>query len=163
MSETTTVPPAGPGPTTKIDFQISVDCADPHAQARFWAAVLGYEVEVYEGFIRGLMEKGHVGEDDVMEVDGVLHWRGAAAIRRRGASKEQARESGGRLLFQSVPELKTAKNRLHLDLHVEEGHREAEVKRLESLGATVLYEYDGREGRWTTLADPEGNEFCIAD
>ena len=54
------------------------------------------------------------------------------------------------------------KNRVHLDLHVGEDRREAEVERLTGLGASRLW--DGQQGphRWVTMADPEGNEFCVA-
>lgn len=68
---------------------------------------------------------------------------------------------GRRLLFQRVPAGKTAKNRLHLDLHVGPERREAEVARLEGLGARVLYHADEPVGVWSTMADPEGNEFCV--
>ena len=63
-----------------------------------------------------------------------------------------------------MPEPKTVKDRIHLDLHHLEGDeaREAEVARLIELGATKLW--DGQQGpqRWVTMADPEGNEFCVA-
>jgi predicted enzyme related to lactoylglutathione lyase len=74
--------------------------------------------------------------------------------------------TGGPVLgFQRVPEDRAGKNRLHLDLVVAEGGREAEVARLVGLGATVLGERGGdAEGFvWTTLTDPEGNEFCVAE
>jgi predicted enzyme related to lactoylglutathione lyase len=77
-----------------------------------------------------------------------------------GASAEFAAVSGDDLtyLFFAVPENKTAKNRMHLDL--EAADREAEVERLLSLGASHLGDHD--EGvRWTVMADPEGNEFCV--
>jgi predicted enzyme related to lactoylglutathione lyase len=69
---------------------------------------------------------------------------------------------GVTLTLQRVPEPKTAKNRMHLDLLVED--LEKAVARLESLGATRLtvsarQEFDQR---WYVLADPEGNEFCVA-
>ncbi len=53
------------------------------------------------------------------------------------------------------------KNRVHLDLHVGDERREAEVERLIALGASRLW--DGQQGpnRWVTMADPEGNEFCV--
>jgi hypothetical protein len=65
------------------------------------------------------------------------------------------------VLFQVVPEPKTVKNRVHLDLHVGAERRPEVVERLVGLGATVLWE--GREGpsTWVTMADPEGNEFCV--
>ena len=64
-----------------------------------------------------------------------------------------------RLLFIRVPEGKTVKNRLHLDLQAED--MEAEVTRLAELGATVLEERKLADHTWTVLRDPEGNEFCI--
>ncbi|MBK1784706.1 VOC family protein [Prauserella cavernicola] len=63
------------------------------------------------------------------------------------------------LLFQPVPEGKTGKNRLHLDVAPAEGDQYAEVDRLAGLGATVLS--DESRHPWVVLADPEGNEFCV--
>jgi predicted enzyme related to lactoylglutathione lyase len=74
--------------------------------------------------------------------------------------------TGGPVLgFQEVPEERAGKNRLHLDLGAAAGGRAVEVARLVGLGATVLGERGGdAEGLvWTTLADPEGNEFCVAE
>jgi Glyoxalase-like domain len=67
--------------------------------------------------------------------------------------------------FQKVPEERAGKNRLHLDLGAPVGERQAEVERLVGLGATVLGERGGdAEGMvWTTLTDPDGNEFCVAE
>jgi hypothetical protein len=67
--------------------------------------------------------------------------------------------AGSPLLVQGVPEGKAGKNRMHLDLHVSDPA--AEIERLVALGARVVG--DGALGdiRWTTLADPEGNELCI--
>ena len=72
---------------------------------------------------------------------------------------------GGPLLaFQRVPEPRSGKNRLHLDLGAPTGGRQAEVERLVELGATVLGERgDPAVFAWTTLTDPEGNEFCIGE
>jgi predicted enzyme related to lactoylglutathione lyase len=74
-------------------------------------------------------------------------------------------EGGPVLGFQAVPEGRAGKNRLHLDLVAATGGRQAEVERLVELGATVLGERGGdAEGFvWTTLTDPEGNEFCVAE
>ena len=74
-----------------------------------------------------------------------------------------AEESTGQLalLFLSVPEGKTAKNRMHLDLGCDD--RRAEVARLVALGATHLGDHDEFGISWSVLTDPEGNEFCIAD
>ncbi|MEW2219458.1 VOC family protein [Streptomyces sp. NPDC006990] len=70
---------------------------------------------------------------------------------------------GRRLLFQDVPEAKSGKNRLHIDVHSGPDGREALVARLEGLGATRLREVDqGPAGHWWVLQDPEGNEFCAA-
>ena len=65
------------------------------------------------------------------------------------------------MLFQTVPEPKTVKNRLHLDVRVGAGRREAEVARLLALGATELWRGSQGPFEWVTLADPEGNEFCV--
>lgn len=59
------------------------------------------------------------------------------------------------LSFVQVPEGKTVKNRVHLDVSV--GDRDAEVTRLVGLGGRVVASYD----TWTTMADVEGNEFCV--
>lgn len=64
------------------------------------------------------------------------------------------------MMFIQVPEGKTAKNRMHLDLGATD--RAAEVERLVGLGATVIHEKHEFGFAWTTLADPEGNEFCVA-
>lgn len=63
------------------------------------------------------------------------------------------------LSFLRVPEAKAGKNRVHLDLATDD--IDAEVARLESLGATVFAAYT-EGGRWTTMLDVEGNEFCVA-
>ena len=62
--------------------------------------------------------------------------------------------------FIKVPEAKSAKNRMHVDLRADD--REAEVARLEGLGAKRLADHDEQGVRWTTMGDVEGNEFCIA-
>jgi hypothetical protein len=76
--------------------------------------------------------------------------------------KERGTGLGRRLLFQRVPEAKTVKNRLHLDLHPGPERREAEVERLTELGAGVLRRVSEPAGVWVVMADPEGNEFCVA-
>ena len=66
------------------------------------------------------------------------------------------------LLFINVPDDKVVKNRVHLDLRPVGATREDEVARIVELGATQLGDFrrpDG--GGWITLADPEGNEFCV--
>lgn len=66
-------------------------------------------------------------------------------------------------LFIKVPEPKTAKNRVHIDLDVDDRAAvQAEVARLTALGATVIRAPQEEWGRyWATMQDPEGNEFCI--
>jgi hypothetical protein len=139
-------------------LQLTFDCTDPHAQARFWAAALDYEVDDHHEMIGGLIESGQVPADseDVVTVDGRRSWRQYASASPRDAA------DGNRLLFQAVPEPKTAKNRLHLDLHAPDGERDAKVAALIELGATKLW--DGQLGpmSWVTLADPEGNELCVS-
>jgi hypothetical protein len=68
-------------------------------------------------------------------------------------------ESAPALMFIAVPEGKTVKNRVHLDLGAED--REAEVARLLGLGATRHSDHDENGFQWTTLLDVEGNEFCV--
>ena len=60
-----------------------------------------------------------------------------------------------------MPEAKTVKNRVHLDVRVGADRREAEVARLVGLGATELRRAAQGPFEWVTLADPEGNEFCV--
>jgi predicted enzyme related to lactoylglutathione lyase len=66
------------------------------------------------------------------------------------------------LLFQKVPEKKTVKNRVHLDFGAKR-KMEEEVARLVGLGAKVVAVRSLEDLRWTVLADPEGNEFCVSD
>ena len=69
---------------------------------------------------------------------------------------------GTGMLFIPVPEDKTAKNRLHLDLSPDRGTRDQMVETAVSAGATIVGDHRGPDGKgWVTLTDPEGNEFCI--
>ena len=73
-------------------------------------------------------------------------------------------ETGHSLLFIEVPDAKTVKNRIHLDLRPRDLTQAEEVERLLGIGATEVWDLRGRYGPgtgWVTLADPEGNEFCI--
>jgi hypothetical protein len=68
------------------------------------------------------------------------------------------------VLFIEVPEGKSVKNRLHLDLRPRADLRDTEIERLVAHGATVAGDHRGKYGPgtgWVTLADPEGNEFCV--
>ncbi|MFD8328890.1 VOC family protein [Streptomyces lydicus] len=70
--------------------------------------------------------------------------------------------AGGALLFLSVPDAKTVKNRVHLDLQPQDRSRDEEVERLLALGATLVTDHRRPDGTgWATMADPEGNEFCV--
>jgi Glyoxalase-like domain len=142
-------------------FQLVIDCADPDAQCRFWAEALGYVVEPPpDGFESwneywlafGLDEDDEIqGDDRLVDPDGF----------------------GPRIWFQIVPEAKATKNRLHLDIPASGGRKvpleqrrvrvDAKVAELVALGATALYPHDveGLDHYAVTMADPEGNEFCV--
>ncbi|MFJ9776230.1 VOC family protein [Kitasatospora sp. NPDC101157] len=108
---------------------VTIDCADPHALATFWAQALD----------------GTLGEDD-------NPGDGEAVVNSEGAS----------LLFIRVPEGKSVKNRVHLDLQPQDRSRDEEVERLVALGATVVADLRRPDGTgWVTMADPEGNELCV--
>ncbi len=69
---------------------------------------------------------------------------------------------GAGLLFVTVPEPKTVKNRVHLDLQPKDRTRDEEVERVLALGATLVDDRRNPDGTgWAVLADPEGNEFCV--
>jgi catechol 2,3-dioxygenase-like lactoylglutathione lyase family enzyme len=120
--------------------EIAVDCHDPAALAAFWAAALGYHV------VRT--------EDEQVEI---APWE-----QEPPDLAEQVRQAPTvpTLVFATVPEGKTVKNRLHLDLRPIDGSHEAEVQRLLGLGARHADVGQG-EVPWVVLADPEGNEFCV--
>jgi len=70
--------------------------------------------------------------------------------------------AGAALLFLTVPEAKAGKNRMHLDLQPQDLSRDEEVERLLALGATLVADHRRADGTgWATLADIEGNEFCV--
>ncbi|GGS55085.1 VOC family protein [Streptomyces griseoviridis] len=146
-----------------VHFKLVVDAADPHAQADFWAAALGYLVEDNSALVGKLLAAGAVGAELTVESHGRRAFRDLIAVRHPDDpfDAESGSGLGRRLLFQRVPEAKTGKNRLHLDLHPGPGRREAEVARLERLGARVLRQVSEPGGTWTVLSDPEGNEFCV--
>jgi predicted enzyme related to lactoylglutathione lyase len=125
-------------------IQVVIDCADPGALIRFWAAALDYEIQ----FPTGTEE-----EREFLREHPGLEGTAAAAVDPSGARP--------RLYLQRVPEPKSTKNRVHLDVSAPD--IDAEVERLTSLGATVLEPaMVGQLGeRWRVLADPEGNEFCV--
>jgi hypothetical protein len=135
-------------------LQIVIDCRDPHPLNRFWAEVMEYEREDHHDLIGQLIDSGQLPESDTIVIDGRRAFADAAA------SSDPA-GVGPRLLFQRVPEGKEVKNRVHLDVRAG-ADRDAVVARCIERGATKLW--DGRQGpsTWVTLADPEGNEFCVS-
>lgn len=146
-----------------LDWKLVVDCADPPGLADFWAAALEYKVEDPDTLIGQLLAAGLLGEDAVVEHRGHRTFRGYAAIRHPDDPFDEVSGigQGRRVLFQTVPEAKTVKNRLHVDVHGARGDLGALVTRLEALGATRVREVDeGPMGRWWIMQDPEGNEFC---
>lgn len=79
-----------------------------------------------------------------------------------GDSEALLASEGATLLFIQVPETKTTKNRVHLDLQPQDRTRDEEVDRLLALSATLVGDHRRPDGTgWVTLADPEGNEFCV--
>ena len=119
---------------------VTLDCTDALTVGRFWSAALGrpLDPEPSSGFaaISFAGRRDKVGWGPV-ESDNDSTW-----------------------IFARVPEPKTAKNRMHLDLMAPDP--EAEVARLVELGATRVADIDEYGYTWTVMADPEGNEFCVA-
>ncbi|WP_116246180.1 VOC family protein [Nocardiopsis sp. FIRDI 009] len=146
-----------------VDVQLVVDCAEPLALSRFWAAALEYEVEDNDALIGRLVAAGMVGEDDYTVVDGRRAFVTLAAIRHPDdpVHGDTGIGLGRRLLFQRVPEGKTTKNRLHLDLRVGPERRAETVERLEELGATAVREIEEPGVSLVAMLDPEGNEFDV--
>ncbi|MEV4466337.1 VOC family protein [Micromonospora echinofusca] len=116
--------------------ELAIDCADPHGLARFWCAVLGYVVQ---------------DEDDEIVTIG-------SPVVPEG--RDRPGPVPPTLTFARVPEGKTVKNRLHIDVNPTDTDRDEEVRRLLDLGARHVDVGQGDE-RWVVLADPEGNEFCV--
>jgi len=124
--------------------EIVVACEQPRRLAEFWCAVLGYRVlDEEEGAIE-------IGPPDVSTEDDWAEWQ--ARLRRE--------PSPPTIFFIVVPEGKTVKNRLHIDVSPVETSQPEEVERLIALGATKADIGQG-DVSWTVLRDPEGNEFCV--
>jgi hypothetical protein len=140
------------------EFQVTVDSGDPHGLADWWAETLGWQVEPQdEAFIRRMISAGHAADSDTKLHNGALVWKEGAAIRH-----PEGTERAPRVLFQLVPEAKTVKNRVHLDMRIGADDVERAVAGLTARGAKFLH--TGQQGphSWATLADPEGNEFCVS-
>jgi len=145
-------------------LQIAIDCAEPQRLVPFWCEALGYVVEPPpEDFPSWNDYWRHIGvpddelPTDVDAADSIIDPKGI----------------GPRFWFQVVPEPKTVKNRVHIDLKISGGRAvplperrervEAEASRLEALGATRLrvLSADGLDHYGVVMQDPEGNEFCV--
>jgi hypothetical protein len=142
------------------NIQVVVDSADPHTLADWWAETLGWTVEpTDQDFVDRMLAGGYAQQSDLIEHNGVRVWSTGAAVRR---PDEDGQKDGQRLLFQAVPEPKRVKNRIHLDVRLDGDDRDAVRAALEERGARFLHQ--GSEGPhiWYTMADPEGNEFCVS-
>ena len=141
-----------------VGVQVVIDCADPAQLAEFWAAALGSKLpDPPPGFAswQAVLEANNVPESE---------WNSASAV-------VDPAGAGPRFFFQRVPEPKTVKNRVHVDLNVSGGfsvpleerkrRSHAEAERLQSLGAKQLWINDNWSGYSIVLADAEGNEFCV--
>jgi len=109
---------------------LGIDCHDPKTLSAFWREALGWRV-TYASDDQHVLEPAEDSPQDGVAAD---------------------------LLFLKVPENKTVKNRLHLDLRPDD--QAAEVQRLLSLGAATVDIGQGEQS-WVVMADPEGNEFCV--
>ena len=148
-----------------LGWKLVIDTRDAPRLADFWAGALEYEVEDPGPLIEQLLAGGQIGEEAVTRHNGRLIFRGFAGIRHPDDPFDPTSGigHGRRLLFQDVPEPKTAKNRLHVDIHGPSGGLDELVTRLEGLGATRVREFDnGPAGHWWVMNDPEGNEFCAS-
>jgi hypothetical protein len=121
--------------------EINVDCSDPASLADFWCAALGYAVL---DATDDLVEIGPTRGPDAELLEAVRHGPVAPS-----------------LFFARVPEGKTVKNRLHLDLSPIDGTQADEVARLEARGARHADVGQTGKESWVVMADPEGNEFCV--
>jgi Glyoxalase-like domain len=141
-----------------VRVQVVFDAADPNRLAAFWGEAIGYQEEDPPGGFaswEAWAEANHIPPERFGD----------------RASRVDPDGVGPRLYFQRVPEPKTAKNRVHLDLSVsggwatpiEERRRRiaAAAEQAVAAGATRLKAYDEAGQHWVVLQDPEGNEFCL--
>ncbi|MEP7019063.1 MAG: VOC family protein [Pseudonocardiales bacterium] len=139
-----------------VSFQISFDAADPERLGTFWAEVLGY-----------VMQDPPAG---FASWDAFLDSIGYPADERDHAyALVDPEKVKPRLFFQKVPEGKTAKNRVHIDVNAGAGVApdekrsvvRARADEIVALGATELREHDEHGEYWIVMQDIEGNEFCV--
>jgi hypothetical protein len=148
-------------------FQVTFDAHDPQALSTFWRDVLGY------------VHPGPPGVDVPAGADPLAAWD--EFLDRVGVPPEQRNSrsaledpdgSGPRLFFEQVPEGKSAKNRVHLDVRAAPGLQgeermaalEQECARLVALGAKRVHRHEPEpplSGGHIVMTDPEGNEFCL--
>ena len=144
-----------------LNIQIVIDCKNPHELADWWAETLDWAVEPQdEGFIRSMIDQGYATEAETISHNGKLVWATGAAIRPEEEIDAKAPER--RLLFQTAPEGKTVKNRVHWDVRIGDRDKDEVRRELEARGATFLWTANQGPHEWHTMADPEGNEFCIS-
>lgn len=143
-----------------LNIQIVIDCKDPHGLADWWAETLGWDVEPQdEAFIRSMVEQGRATEQQTTIHKGKLVWREGSAIT---PAEDQDPGTRRRFLFQTDPHEKTVKNRVHWDVRLAGRDKDEVRKELEARGATHLWTASQGPHEWHTMADPEGNEFCIS-
>ena len=147
------------------NWHLTIDCADTSRLVAFWCEALGYVPEpAPDGWDSWLAYWRAAGIPDD-ELEGAEDGSGAIV------DPEGVRP---RIWFQEVPEPKSVKNRLHVDVRHTPGREampyaerrasvDAEVERLVALGASVAYlnAPEGADYYAVTLRDPEGNEFCV--
>lgn len=141
-----------------ISIQVTFDAADPAALAEFWAAALEYQMQPPPA--------GFTTWDDFADANSIPQEN-----RNDLAAVVDPDGGGPRLLFQRVPEGKTAKNRVHLDVNAGGGHGVDYADRVDAvdhhvdvlidLGATKVQTFGQRGEYWVVMHDPEGNEFCV--
>ncbi|WP_210440459.1 VOC family protein [Nocardioides xinjiangensis] len=148
-------------------IQVTFDAHDPEALSRFWAAAMGYVNPPPPG--RAL----EPGEDPFEAWRAFLAAAGVPESEWNSASAAEDPDGDGpRLFFQRVPEGKSAKNRVHLDLRAAPGLEgdermaalEAEAERLVALGASRVERHEPAPPMTAghiVMTDPEGNEFCL--
>ncbi|MEY3733443.1 MAG: hypothetical protein RL347_802 [Actinomycetota bacterium] len=145
---------------------ITIDCRDPQVLVAFWCEVLGYIPEP--------PPRGHASWLAYWRAIGIPETELEVADHGTCDSIVDPRGVGPRIWFQVVPEAKVHKNRVHLDVDVTDGRtgsrddRQAVVdevaSRLIGMGAQHLRTLapSGADYYAVTLADPEGNEFCLS-
>ncbi|WP_066906842.1 VOC family protein [Millisia brevis] len=142
-----------------LDVQVTFDCSDPAALAAFWAEALGYEIQP--------PPPGFDSWDAALDAFGV-----PAEERNSRSAVIDPDGKGPRVFFQRVPEGKSVKNRLHLDVRSAPGLSgpermaalEAASARLTALGAVRLRRIEPQppmDAGFIVMTDPEGNEFCL--